>query len=156
MSTLRPRIVKRKAPKESGIRNYYLVYLPQDRGEMSYRTDTKTDAQEWVRRHYSKSKNPRMATKKKKKKPSAKRNCSKRNSGRKPAKKKANRKPATKKRSNSRKKKAASRKSNPSATLRRKLAEMKPGKWYATKVSGVRMKVKRNGSTLTLRKATKR
>src|SRR5579872_571417 len=49
---------------------------------------------------------------------------------RKAPKKKANRRPAT------------ARHSNPTAAFRRKLAEMKPGKWYDTKVSGVRMKVK--------------
>jgi hypothetical protein len=97
-----------------------------------------------------------MATKKKKKKkPAAKRNCGTRN-GRKAPKKKANRKPATKKRAAKKKKSGTARHSNPTAAFRRKLAEMKPGKWYDTKVSGVRMKVKRNGGTLTLRKPTKR
>lgn len=54
------------------------------------------------------------------------------------------------------KKSGTARHSNPTAAFRRKLAEMKPGKWYDAKVSGVQMKVKRNGGTLTLRKPAKR
>lgn len=48
-------------------------------------------------------------------------------------------------------KKKAAKRANPAKALRAKLTEMKPGRFYTTKVSGVKAKVKRNGNTLTVR-----
>ncbi len=87
----------------------------------------------------------RMATKKKKKK--AKRNTTKKRST---AKNKKQTRSKTKKRSTGRSK------SNPGAKLRSKIAQMKPGSWYPTTLSGARVKVQRKGNSLVIRPATKK
>lgn len=89
-------------------------------------------------------KSPKKKGKAKKKNPKRRSNCG------------GSKNPRKKKKVSWQKRVYAGAKSNPTAAFRRKLAEMKPGKWYDTKLSGVRMKVKRNGGTLTLRKPTKR
>ncbi len=47
-------------------------------------------------------------------------------------------------------------KSNPGAKLRQKIAQMKPGSWYPTTLSGARVKVQRKGNSLVIRPATKK
>ncbi len=47
-------------------------------------------------------------------------------------------------------------KSNPGAKLKAKIAQMKPGFWYKTTLSGARVKVQRKGNSLVIRPASKK
>lgn len=86
-----------------------------------------------------------MATKKKKKKAKAKRP------------KKQNRKPTQKAKNRKRSTAAKHRSSsNPGKKLREKIAQMKPGSWYPTTLSGAKVKVQRKGNSLVIRPASKR
>jgi len=86
-----------------------------------------------------------MATKKKKKKAKA--------NGRKPKRKNAKR-PASRNKKRSPRKRST--KSNPGTKLKQKIAQMKPGSWYKTTLSGARVKVQRKGNSLVIRPASKK